>query len=157
MGYTTEFRGSFVAENITPEQINYINAFSNARRMKRDITKLNSPKLGILNPADNTPDSIYGTEGEFYIGDDNIGVLDYNTPPKTQPGLWCQWVINPETNEVEWDGGEKFYNYIEWINYLIETFFKRWGVKLNGEVEWRGEDWDDNGTITVVDNIITIS
>lgn len=68
-----------------------------------------------------------------------------------QPGLWCQWIIN-EDNELEWDGGEKFYEYTNWLKYLIKNFFEPWGVFLNGEIEWQGEDRDDFGKIIVVDN-----
>ena len=96
-------------------------------------------------------------EGEFFVRDDGFcgqnrdeSILDYNVPPSTQPGLWCQWVING--NELEWDGGEKFYNYVEWLEYLIENFFKPWGVTINGEVEWSGESRSDIGKIVVTDN-----
>lgn len=122
----------------------------------------------------------------FVKYDDNFGqieddsIIDYNTPPgqisyrgnsnfheiyikneekikngECQPGLWCQWIIN-ENNELEWDGGEKFYNYVEWLQYLINHFFSKWNVLLNGEIEWVGEDRDDLGKIIVKDNIIKI-
>ena len=59
-----------------------------------------------------------------------------------------------EENELEWDGGEKFYYYIEWLKYLIDKFFQPWGVILNGEIEWTGEDRDDLGKIVVKDNVV---
>ena len=41
MGYTTDFYGAFsVTPELTDEQANYINTFSNTRRMKRDINVL---------------------------------------------------------------------------------------------------------------------
>lgn len=189
MGYTTDFMGSLqLSRELTTKEKEYINTFSDTRRMKRDVNKLMElykGKHGIPDPADETPDSIYGTEGCFFAFDDgNSGqiddnsILNYNTPPgqaicdnikdfdkiweenKTkakhslcQPGLWCQWIIN-EDNELEWDGSEKFYNYVEWLKYLIEIFFKRWGVKLNGEIEWEGEDSGDRGKIVVKDNVV---
>jgi len=103
-------------------------------------------------------------------------IIDFNTPPGQvnygdkrfpdtwmentrltkegicQPGLWCQWMLNNDGTELEWDGSEKFYNYIEWLKYLIKHFFEPWGIKLNGEVEWEGEDHDDKGKIIVKDN-----
>lgn len=156
MGYTTDFFGGFDLTNITPAQEEYINRFSISRRMKRDITKLRNPELGLINPKDDTPESIYGIEGEFYTGEDEIGVLDYNKPAKTQPGLWCQWVVNRQFTRLEWDGTEKFYNYIEWLHYLNDNFFKVWGVGLNGSVKWRGEDYGDSGTIVVENNEISV-
>jgi len=103
-------------------------------------------------------------------------IVDYNTPPgirpyndrhrlgyhltedkkkyvkdSFQPSLWCQWNI-VDNKYVEWDGKEKFYFYIEWIKYYIDNFFKPWGVLLNGEVGWQGEDREDIGTIIITDN-----
>ena len=113
------------------------------------------------------------------IADDSI--IDYNTPPgqmehnsisdfdstwnenekrisegTCQPGLWCQWVISEDGTELMWDGMEKFYNYIEWLAYYINHFFEPWGIKLNGEISWVGEDPSDIGKIVVKDNQITI-
>jgi hypothetical protein len=73
-----------------------------------------------------------------------------------QPGLWCQWTTNEEGTCLEWDGGEKFYNYVEWLKYLINHFFEKWGVKLNGEITWEGEESEDMGKIVVVDNVVTV-
>ena len=57
-------------------------------------------------------DAKFGVEGEFYTGgDENKGVNqnqnDHNTPPRTQPGLWCQWTPTADRLHIEWDGGEK--------------------------------------------------
>lgn len=76
-----------------------------------------------------------------------------------QPGLWCQWIVTDELGEghfLIWDGGEKFYNYIEWLKYYIEHFFNKWGVMLNGEVVWQGEEMDDRGKIVVENNEVKI-
>ena len=72
-----------------------------------------------------------------------------------QPGLWCQWQLDDETT-LSWDGSEKFYNYIEWLQYLIAHFFEPWGIKLNGECFWQGEDNSDMGKIEITDNVINI-
>lgn len=56
---------------------------------------------------------------------------------------------------VEWDGGEKFYDYVDWLWYIIEHFLKPWGYTVNGEVRWCGEDDEDRGTIVVVDNEVS--
>ena len=78
---------------------------------------------------------------------------------KEIPGYWCQWVIGTDDNGDEalvWDEGEKFYNYVEWLEYLIERFFKPEDYVLNGEVEYQGEDSDDFGVIKVVDNVVSV-
>lgn len=119
-------------------------------------------------------------DGEFGQSRDN-SIIDYNEPPgqlsyssnidfqtrwnennkrikngSCQPGLWCQWVLNDDGTELEWDGSEKFYHYIEWLQYLINHFFDRWNIQLNGEVKWEGEDPDDIGKIIVTNNIIKV-
>jgi hypothetical protein len=78
------------------------------------------------------------------------------SPPSTQPGLWCQWVAGDGGNSIEWDGGEKFYDYIDWIKYLINNFLKTWGYTINGTVKWRGEDFSDIGKIVIVDNQVQV-
>ena len=142
MGYTTEFKGQFNLDKpLSVADLNFLKKFNETRRMARNL-----------------PEE-YGVQGEFYVdGSGSFGqdreksVIDYNTPPSTQPGLWCQWVPTEDGEAIEWDGGEKFYNYVEWIKYLIDKILKPRGYVLNGSVRWRGEDFDDDGTIIVEDN-----
>lgn len=68
------------------------------------------------------------------------------------PSFYCQWVPTEDRKGLEWDGNEKFYEYIEWLHILIEKFFNPWGIKLNGEVKWRGEHWIDIGVIKITNN-----
>lgn len=159
MGYTTEFSGSFkISPSIKEEHVNYINRFSSVRHMKRDVSKLKNIKDEVR-VAVKLP---IGREGEFFTGEPDPNylyptnsIIDHNRPPVTQPGLWCQWVISKDL-ELTWDGGEKFYNYVEWLQYLIKNFFAPWGYKLNGFVHWRGEEMYDIGTIEIKDNVIQI-
>lgn len=181
MGYTTDFEGSLSFDRpLTKEHADYLRAFAETRRMKRDAAK-----------AELLPDAIriaaglpIGTDGAFFVGsagfrgqDRDVSVIDYNTPPgqsdyrdkdfnevwnenerrakhgECQPGLWCQWTVSEDNTKLEWDGGEKFYHYIEWLNYIINNFTAPWGYKLNGEISWVGEDdQNDRGKIVVVDN-----
>jgi hypothetical protein len=71
-----------------------------------------------------------------------------------QPGLWCQWVPTDDGTMIVWDEGEKFYDYVEWLRYLIEHFLRPWGYTLNGAVIWQGEESDDRGRIHVNNNAI---
>lgn len=145
MGYTTEFRGQFKVDRpVDDETYNLLVGLASTRRMKRNIEG-------------------FGVEGEFFIDNDgNYGqnrtpdVVDYNSPPSTQPSLWCQWMIGEDKQTIEWDGGEKFYAYVKWIEYFIESILKPKGYILNGSVQYRGEDWDDNGTITVINNNVSV-
>jgi hypothetical protein len=51
--------------------------------------------------------------------------VDLNLPPGNQPSLWCQWRVNDQGDRLEHTGGEKFDEYVEWLEYLVERFFLR--------------------------------
>lgn len=78
----------------------------------------------------------------------------YEDIDEGMPGFWCQWVPTEDGWGLEWDGNEKFYNYVEWLDVLIKKFFIPWGITLNGDVEWFGEEHDDRGIIRVRDNVV---
>ncbi len=145
MGYTTEFIGSFQTDRPVDERTyRLMVGLATTRRMMRDV----APK--------------YGVDGEFYVeGGGFMGqaternVIDHNRPPRTQPGLWCQWLMQEDHQTIAWDEGEKFYEYTRWIEYLIDRVLAPRGYVVNGEVCWRGEDFFDVGRITVTDNEVS--
>jgi hypothetical protein len=165
MGYTTDFTGSFeCTPKLTKKQTAYLKAFGHSRRMKRDpaiAAKLVGKE--IKDEARIAVGLPMGPEGAYIANDDGDcgqsrdgSILEYNDPPSGQPGLWCQWTTDGEV--IEWDGGEKFYAYVEWIEYLIDHFLRSWGVELSGEVSWVGEDRTDQGKIVIERNsVYTIS
>lgn len=144
MGYSTDFSGSFkLDKKLDKETQDLLEGLNTTRRMKRDLKG-------------------FGVEGEFYVGSRNDfgqdrtpDVVDYNSPPRTQPGLWCGWTPTGDGLAIEWDGGEKFYDYVEWIEYLIDSVLAPRGYALNGEVEWFGEDRSDMGKIVIVNNKVS--
>lgn len=146
MGYTTDFNGEFeVTPKLDEETRVFLQKLSNTRRMKRML-----------------PEE-YGIDGEFFVDgkghagqDRDDSILNYNEPPRTQPSLWCQWEPNEDGTAIRWDGGEKFYNYVEWIKYIINKVLEPRGYKLNGEVEWYGEDSEDMGKINIVNNNVKV-
>lgn len=154
---------------LTPTQLKH------AKALKKDGILLDISTI----PDNRTAAQIYGEEGEFFAhpkGEDRIGVIDYNRPPKQisstdflrdwktnqklkvegkcQPGLWCNWIITPDGKYLEWNGAEKFHDYVEWLQYLITNFFQPWGIKLNGQIKWSGDDTSDVGIIMVKNNTI---
>jgi hypothetical protein len=155
MGYSTYFSGGL---ELTPpankELTSFVNEWKNTRRMARDVSKLTDKSKGL--------NGEFGVEGEFYIGSGEYGqdsddsVINYNKPPKTQPSLWCQWELSQDGTILEWDEGEKFYEYIEWLEYMIDKFFEPSGIKLNGEIHWNGQESDDRGIIKVINNQVKI-
>ena len=161
MGYTTDFTGRF---NVNPvlkeEHKHYLNLFSATRRMERnpDVEPVSNPENDPIRVAAGLPP---GEEGGYFVGakgligqDKDNSILEYNAPPIGQPGLWCDWVPNKSGTHIKWNGGEKFYYYVEWIEYLIKHFLEPWGYKLNGKVEWQGESPNDRGRIVIESNII---
>lgn len=71
--------------------------------------------------------------------------------PKGAPDAYLQWKVTNDRKHLEWDGNEKFYRYVEWLQWLIDHVFKPRGYALTGRVVYRGEDHDDVGTLEVVD------
>ena len=145
MGYSTNLFGILkFNKQLTLDDKTFLEKLANTRRMGRNV------------------DEKYGVEGEFYVDgtDDTYGesanIIDHNTPPKTQPGLWLQWIPTEDGWGLEWDGNEKFYDYVEWLQYLIDKVLGTKGYLLNGEIEWEGEDREDSGKIIVRDSVITI-
>lgn len=169
MGYQTDFDGGVVIRpQMKPEHMAYINAFAGTRRSARNPA-LTARREDPVRIAAGLP---IGEEGGYFVGENgfmgqgNDGDLlpGIERPPIGQPGHWCQWVVRPaEPDEnaptastiLEWDGGEKFYEYVEWMEYLIEHFFSRWGYTLNGEISWQGEEPGDIGLIIVDDSKVT--
>ena len=159
MGYTTEFQGQFNLDRpLSKAHRDYLEAFSSSRRMERD------PKIALdfpdpLREAVNLPigdDAGYFVSGPGLSGQDrDPSVVNYNGPPSGQPGLWCQWVPNKDGTAIEWDGGEKFYYYTQWLSYIIKHFLQPWGYTLNGIVKWRGEEFDDLGNLEVKNNVVS--
>ncbi len=149
MGYTTDFDGQIDIEPpLSEKEVKYINKFAETRRMDRE----NGPYY-------------VGGEGDFGQAHD-ADIRDYNKSPEGQPGLWCGWVATEEGDVVEWDGGEKFYYSVEWMQYIIDHFIGEnplaklndpenfgflQGHKCNGEIYAQGEESDDCWMLEVVD------
>lgn len=152
MGYTTDFEGKLkFNRQLTVDEKNFLDKLANTRRMARNV------------------DRKYGVEGEFYVDgggfmgqDHEDNVIDSNTPPRTQPGLWCQWVPTEDGKFLEWDGGEKFYAYVEWLQYIIDKVFPYITadgdepLSLTGSITWQGEESEDMGRIQVNNNVVTV-
>lgn len=146
MGYTTDFYGKFVLDRPLDEQTKtFLHKLATTRRMARRLP----PEFGV--------------EGEFYVDgggyagqDREPSIVDYNNPPCTQPSLWCQWIPSEDGTTIQWDGNEKFYSYVEWLQYIVSRVLNPKNYILNGEVEWQGEDPEDFGKIIVVDSIVYV-
>lgn len=156
MGYTTEFSGIFSLDRpLEPHHAAYLRQFHYTRRMARDVQKLQ----GCNDPLRRAVYLPLGVQGEFFVGDTDFrgqgstdDILSFNDPPETQPGLWCKWEPTESNDGIQWDGEEKFYAYVGWLNYIVDNFLKRWDYVLNGRVTWQGEEPNDIGEIVAIDN-----
>jgi hypothetical protein len=160
MGYTTSFDGQFnLSKPLAEEHSQYLHRFSETRRMKRNSV-VAEEMSDLVRKAAHLPigtDACYFVGGTGYAGQDrDQSIVDYNRPPVGQPGLWCQWIPNNDGSAIEWNGAEKFYDYIDWLKYVIDNFLQPWGYVLNGTVEWQGEEPDDRGRIIVKNSMISI-
>lgn len=160
MGYTTDFDGEFTLDKpLTAAHVAYLTAFAQTRRMRRDAA-ITATLPDSLRDAVGLP---VGEDGAYFVGsthnfgqDNTPGILDYNSPPTGQPGLWCQWIPSANGEAIVWDDGEKFYEYEAWIRYLVATFLGPWGYRLNGEISWTGEDPDDRGILEMTDSVLRV-
>ncbi len=124
MGYTTYFNGEFKLDKPL---------FPAHREILESLSKDSPPSSSVQAHILSTP------------------ILP-NDPDR--PDSWCDWIPSEDGTAIVWDEGEKFYNYVEWLDYIIAKYLAPWEYVLNGEVSWEGEDSDDFGIIKVVDNKI---
>ena len=147
---------------ITPEPNesikNLLQGLNRTRRMARDIGKL--AELNNISPV--MAERLYGKEGELYYEDfpnsdqtRDPSIIDYNRPPGNQPSLWNNWILDPETSTLSWEPHDKFYNYREWLTYIIDDILAPDGYKVNGYIKWVGDEHPlDRGYTCVNNNII---
>ncbi len=152
MGYNTSFKGKFkISKTLEPNQIEYIQKFSETRRMKRNsqlCEKVFDPvRLAVGLPV--------GIEGEFCVfaaghagQEHDSTIIDYNSHPKTQFSLWNDWTCTADGNYIQWSDSEKFYSYFEWLVYICNNILNHFeGRYLEGTVFYQGEEEEDYGSI----------
>ncbi len=143
----------------TPEQVLYIQNFAKTRRIKRDSAILMKRFNGEYGLNGN-----YGIEGEFYVGgedafspDKDYSILDFDNPSSNQFSLKCEWTVTDDGKKLVWTKNELFYEYLNWLNYMIDNFFIPWNIKLNGTLTYQGQqEKEDAGIITVKNNIVSL-
>ena len=159
MGYTTDFSGKFkITPKLSAEHVAYLKQFSNTRRMARDA----DTAATLPDPIREAVGLPVGDQGEYFVGGGDFmgqghdeSITNYNGSPANQPGLWCNWEPSEDGKHMQWDGSEKFYYYVQWLEYIKDNFLTPWGYKMTGEVKWRGEDTSDRGVIVATPSSIT--
>lgn len=92
---------------------------------------------------DETYEELAAMDGPFYEGDGF-------------PSHWNQWIVGDDWQSVKWNGGEKFYGYIDWIRLLNRKFLAPRGYCLGGTVHFQGEEPGDSGRIVATDGNIEV-
>lgn len=148
MGYTTGFQGAFrLSQALDQSQIDLLKKVHDQRHEDGQDVEYECP-----GQSDVIVQHRWTTvrRPRKYRGEQDIwGSNRY-------PSCYCQWVLSSDHSDLIWDGGEKFYNFVGWLKYLIAHFFKPWNVSLNGVIDWSGEDPSDSGTLVVTNNDITV-
>jgi hypothetical protein len=150
MGYTTTFSGRVtVSPPLNAEEITYLTKFNETRRME-------------------CAQGPYYVDRGGFMGQDHSDplIIEYNQPPRGQPGLWCQWCPTEDGTAIEWDGGEKFYDAEIWMQYLIDHFlrpgafaplpFLQKNHTVAGTIDAQGEDPSDRWQLIVEDNKVRV-
>ncbi|CAG7653192.1 hypothetical protein PAESOLCIP111_06720 [Paenibacillus solanacearum] len=163
MGHNTIFEGQFLLNKpLDEETYKLLFNLSDTRRLSRNIEVISKQENISVSEALTK----YGEEGEFYFSNEPnhvlVGgilkrvkdetVLERNRPPKSQPSLWCCWAPIENRTAIAWNGQDKFYNSLEWIEYIIERILKPRSYVLNGEIECFGEGLNDNWRINIKNN-----
>ena len=166
MGYDTEFEGSFkLSRRVTPDEFDYMRRFNFTRHEAFDVDKL----IAEFGDSRGLKGLGYGERGEYYVSAidghcarENACIVrggymyrprhyQYGDEKEISPN--CHWKLTDDGMRLVWDGGEKTYDYIEWLDVTI-GIFEHWGITLSGSVNWHGDDDDDDGNITVLENRI---
>lgn len=148
MGYTTEFEGYVtISPALDFQEIDYLNKFSDSRRMHRE-------------------EGPFYVDGPGFMGQDRTStVINEDKPDPSQPSLWCSWVPSKDGTTIGWNGGEKFYNAVEWMRYIIQTFLTSKPPKelpffkyhrVDGEIYAQGQESDDKWLLQVENNKVVV-
>lgn len=160
MGYDTWFEGELtITPPLSAEHANYLAAFAEKRHVRRDPSKA----AAIPDPLRIAVGLPIGVEGCYFVAGSggayeeeyDDAVIDGNSPPVGQPGLWCGWMPSEDRQHLIAD---EDYNrdYVEWLEYLLITFLGEWKYTVNGKVQWFGDNPLDRGTLVVTGNRLEV-
>lgn len=109
MGYSTDFVGWVqVDPPLAKHETDYLRAFGRTRRWDRPA----GPYVVLPHPLADDEDKDL----------DDQGVAAYNRPVPGEPGLWCPWTATDSGSTLAYDGIEKAYDDVRWLQYVINTF-----------------------------------
>lgn len=88
---------------------------------------------------------------EFLEANENPDSID------PSPGIrsYMQWVPSESLDAIVYDGNEKFYDYAQWLQWVLDQLQKM-GVTAEGSIVWQGESTGDTGVLTVNANVLIV-
>lgn len=159
MGYDTNFSGELVmSRRLTEPEHEYLSAFLDTAHYARDTSKLE----GIPDPLREAVGLPLGDQGCFFMGRDEsvasymiqyedtlLEDYDYG-PPVNLPDYGTDWYLGglmDGRDVLRHEDGKSRGLYTDWLAWLVENILTPWGISLNGEVTWDGDDEGDMGRI----------
>lgn len=118
----------------------YSTSFSGGFKLNRELTHKEWMELRRLADYDSRDDGFYA---------------EFTDTPDTIPDAYLQWEPNDDGTEIVWNGGEKFYEYIHWLRWLVKHYLKPHGLVINGDVRWQGDEVEDSSVIVADNNKVT--
>jgi len=76
------------------------------------------------------------------------------TPFPGMPGIWCDWEVSEDGDKLYWNGSEKSYYMPEWLRYLVDNYFKKWGRTVTGRMLAEGEERTDVWILDIKNDVI---
>tara|TARA_R100001463_G_scaffold15141_7_gene39623 strand:- start:12571 stop:13122 length:552 start_codon:yes stop_codon:yes gene_type:complete len=80
---------------------------------------------------------------------------DYRGGLEKAPSIYNKWEIIDDVEHgitdihcLAWNGGQKFYQYVNWLKFIVSDFLQPKGIYLKGKIRFSGEDVEDAGVIT---------
>ncbi|MEO6892250.1 MAG: hypothetical protein ABI324_24970 [Ktedonobacteraceae bacterium] len=163
MGYYTEFTGTFKFEKpLAGRHLAYLQGFNETNHYHWNPELLQNE----LDPFREAVGLPLGEHGCYFTGNhttrghddqawrywkDHPAKLGEQCPGK--PYFRCGWRPGDDGTELLADL-DKFYDYVEWLQYLLDHFIVPWDYVLCGIVTWKGQDEEDIGTIIVSYNVL---
>lgn len=77
---------------------------------------------------------------------------DYAKLNPEHPDSYLQWVPTQDGLGYCWNDGEKFYDYAEWLQWIIDNWFKPKKITLMGRINYQGEEIGDVGYLEVLED-----
>lgn len=167
MGYVTWFEGHLKLDKpLAPHHLAYLKAFSSVPHVEWDINYLRD----VPDPLREAVGLPLGENGCYFTG--HGFKEEYIYPPWSYgpresdpaylggccpgvPSLRCDWCPSDDGAEL-YDGADKFYGYIEWLQFLLDHFLIPWGYVMKGLMSWQGEFEEDQGLIVVTKNVLRV-